>query len=369
MNFTSVLEINTSIIRDNYLILKQLSKSEVAAAVKANAYGLGATEITRTLINGGCDKFFVATLNEAIALRKHFKTIKIYSLSGESSLEESYFLEHNIIPVLNNIRQIESFNNFCNQKSVKYPAILHIDSGMNRLGVPQYEMEYLCNNLHILSNLNIEYAMSHLASSEEQDNEFNKIQLGSFNLLRKDLSNSFKKAGMNFNLKASIANSAGIFLGDNYHLDLVRPGAAIYGLQLNAKMSVFSNPVRLFSRLIQVKNLAIGNSLGYNLTHKLTRDSVIGTVPIGYADGIFRNLSNIGCCYIGDYKAKMIGRVSMDLINIDLTDIPDKLRQEGQEIDFICNKQTPSMLANDAGTIGYEVLTSLGNRYERKYLK
>lgn len=368
MTSHSILEINTNIIKDNYSILKQLSTSEVAAAVKANAYGLGATEIVEILITSGCSKFFVATLDEALSLRKNYKNISIYVLSGLAKGDEHYFFEENLIPILNSVNQIEIINNFAKSKNTRINAILHLDSGMNRLGIPSYEAGYLCDKIDILSNINLDFVMSHLAASET-DTSYNLSQLDKFLTLKKQLSIALSTNNNKIQLKGSIANSAGILLGEEYHLDLVRPGAAIYGLNLNNKMSVFRNPIRLFSKLIQVKNLCAGDSLGYNLTYQLPEDSVIGTIPVGYADGLFRSLSNIGACYINGYEAKIIGRISMDLINLDLKNIPPELRKEGQEVDIICKHQTPDMLAQNAGTIGYEILTSLGNRYKRRYLK
>ncbi len=364
----AILEINTNIIKDNYSILKQLSTSEVAGVVKANAYGLGATEIAEILISSGCSKFFVATLEEGIKLRKCHHDIEIYVLSGIFKGEEGYFLEANLVPVANSLHQVEIINNFSKSRNSKMNAILHIDSGMNRLGIPTYEATYLCKKIDILSNININFIMSHLSSSEE-DNEHNMLQLATFLDLKNQLSDSLSEKSKKTSLKASIANSAGILLGKDYHLDLVRPGAAIYGLNLNSKMSVFRNPIRLFSRLIQVKNLGVGESIGYNLTCKLEKDAIIGTIPVGYADGIFRSLSNIGSCYINGYEAKILGRVSMDLINLDLSNIPEQFRKEGQEVDILCSSQTPDMLAKQAGTIGYEILTSLGERYKKIYLK
>ncbi len=359
MNSNSVLEIDLNIIRDNYLSLKELVRSEVSAAVKANAYGLGATQITKTLKNAGCNKFFVATLVEALEIRKLFDDITIYVLSGIFHGQEEYFLANNLIPVLNNLEQIQLFNDLCIARAKKHKAIIHIDTGMNRLGFTEKEVRILQESQELYSAMSLQYIMSHLACSEEAENDFNRYQLTKFIELKQGFGD----------IKASLANSGGIVLGMDYHFDLVRPGAGIYGLQLNNEMSFLRNPVRLFSKLIQVKEVAEGQKIGYNLTHGFEKTAIVGTICVGYADGLSRLLSNKGLCFINGFAVPIVGRISMDLINLDLSNIPAIHRKIGQEVDIICKHQTPDMLATKAGTIGYEVLTSLGNRYERKYVK
>jgi len=355
----SVLEINLNIIRDNYLSLKKLISSEVAAVVKANAYGLGATPIIEILKDAGCNKFFVANLQEALQIRDLFKDIKIYVLNGIFAGYEKYFFHNNLVPILNNLEQVRLFNNLCICKSTKLDAVFHIDTGLNRLGLTESEIDILLGDPSLYSNISVDYIISHLACAEEENNEFNIQQFEKFMRLKQGFGD----------IKASIANSCGIMLGHHYHLDLVRPGAAIYGFQLNNKMSFLNNPIRLFSKLIQVKEVAKGQKIGYNLTHEFKKTTIVGTICAGYADGLLRSLGNNGMCYINRLAAPIIGRISMDLINVDLSNIPQEHRKIGQEIDIICEQQTPYMLTKKSGIIGYEVLTSLGNRYERKYIK
>ena len=350
MHNLSTLEIDLNIIRENYLHLKDITSSEVAAAVKANSYGAGATEVSLELLKSGCKSFFVANLDEGINLRKHIKNADIFVLNGIFASEEAYFSEYNLIPVINSYEQALNIQNFCR-------AAIHIDTGMNRLGMSKIDLKNFIDNREKLRHINIEMVMSHLASSEEEDNEFNKIQLLNFT---RDCKN------IDSNIKKSLSNSAGIFLGNDYHFDMVRPGAALYGLNLNERMS-FKNPFFLKTKIIQVKGVSAGEFVGYNQIGALKRDSIIGTIPLGYADGIFRSLSNKGYCFINNKKVNIVGRVSMDLINIDLTDLSEEDRQIGQEVEILGKNQTPSDLAAQAGTIGYEVITSIGSRYKRIY--
>ncbi|NDB84997.1 MAG: alanine racemase, partial [Alphaproteobacteria bacterium] len=167
----------------------------------------------------------------------------------------------------------------------------------------------------------------------------------------------------------SIANTCGILLGKEYHLNMVRPGAGLYGLNPREDMSFFSNPVRLISPLLQIKYVKKGGGLGYNQTYTMEQDTWVGTIPIGYADGIFRAFSNNGFCFIRGKKIPIIGRVSMDSLNLDLNRLDESERFIGQEVEMICIHQTPDTLGKLVGTIGYEIITALGQRYDRIYKK
>lgn len=367
----SILEIDLDTIKKNYLKLRELSIAEVGGSVKANCYGLGATQISKMLKNEGMSKFFVATLTEALELRNEINDVEILVFSGVFPGEEREFVNNKIIPVMNNLWQIDLLNNFAKNKGIKYPVMIHVETGLNRLSMPVSEVDQILLRPELSSNLEIKYIMSHLASSEDENSEMNKIQLRRFN----DTLSRFKSLGYK-NIKASLANSGGIMLGKDYHFDIVRSGAALYGIngsknsqtdKISAEMRSFGNPVRLFSPLIHFKEVQKGESLGYNSTYILKTNRIIGTIVAGYADGIFRFLSNKGYCYIKGIKVPIVGRVSMDLLNIDLTDLPENLVYIGQEVDIISNDQTPDDLAEYAGTIGYEIITSLGNRYERIY--
>jgi alanine racemase len=359
MRWNSVLEINLNTIRENYKKLKQLSTSEVAAAVKANSYGLGATHISPILQNEGCKKFFTANINEAISLRKILNSGEIFVLNGIFPGEEKYFLENNLTAVLSDFYQIENLNKYSCENSLNIEAALYIETGMNRFGLKIDDLNSFGDKIQKFSNINFKYVISHLACSDEANNPSNDLQLRRFNQLKQFFPGAY----------FSIANSGGIMLSDQFHQDFVRAGASIYGINVREDMRLFGNPVRLFSPLIQVKMIEVGEGLGYNHTYLAKEQVLVGTIPLGYADGVSRALSNKGKCYINGFVAPIIGRVSMDLLNIDLSNIPKEYLYLGQEVEIINNLQTPDHLASEIGTVGYEIITSLGNRFERIYVK
>ncbi|WP_347939268.1 alanine racemase [Rickettsia oklahomensis] len=348
------LEINLSAIKNNYRLLQNICKNSlVGAVVKANGYGLGAVQISKALIEENCRHFFVASNEEGINVRKALEIdVNILVLNGVFEHDALELIEYNLIPVLNNLKQIEIWQKCGNLKNRLLPCYLHFNTGINRLGLSANEIEQLINNRDLLKGLNLQYVISHLAISEEIDNPYNLEQLNKF----KAYLRSFPST------KASLANSGGIFLGQDYHFDLVRPGAALYGLN-----PLMQNPVTLKAPIIHLQNLTLDSHIGYNMTFTTKRDSVIATLPLGYADGYSRNFSNQGEVFINGYSVPIVGRVSMDLINIDVTDLPPSDIFLGQEAEIIGNHCTPDKIASSIGTIGYEVLTSLGNRYRRKY--
>ncbi|WCR56625.1 alanine racemase [Rickettsia asembonensis] len=398
------LEINLSAIKSNYLLLRDICKTSlVGAAVKANGYGLGAVQISKALIEENCRHFFVALSEEGVNLRKalaswhgsknplgvipwldhgiqkkikkdwiprssrgmtekevsHATTpkaldndVNILVLNGVFEHDALELIEYNLTPVLNNLKQIEIWQKFSNLKNQLLPCYLHFNTGINRFGLSSDEIEQLINDRDLLKGLDLQYIISHLAISEEIDNPYNLEQL-----------NRFKTYLQYFpNVKASLANSGGIFLGQDYHFDLARPGAALYGLN-----PVMKNPVTLKAPIIHLQNLTLDSHIGYNMTFTTKRDSIIATLPLGYADGFSRNFSNQGEVFINGRSVPIVGRISMDLINIDVTDLPPLDIFLGQEAEIIGNYCTPDKIAIIIGTIGYEVLTSLGSRYKRIY--
>lgn len=355
------LQINLNIIKENYNLLRNLCASEVGAAVKANAYGLGVSQIAPVLRNSGCKHFFVSCLDEGIEIRKIIgKDPFIYVLHGVFKNEPKIFVEYNLIPVLNHLIQVELWQNYASSLSRKLPCIIHVDTGMHRLGMPKLEIEAFKIEKDAV-NLDVLYIMSHLSSAEDIKNPENKNQLDKF----KEYTKQFSR------IKKSLANSSGIFLGKDYHFDLVRPGAALYGLNPAPylKDSKIKNPVKLFAPIIQIHNLPSGESVGYNCTYNnVEKNSVlIATIPVGYADGFSRAFSNKGEVYIDGFKAPIIGRVSMDLITINVSNIPTEKLFLGAQIELIGDHCKPEQIAQLIDTNGYEVLTMLGNRYEYVY--
>ena len=277
---SSILEINLSAIKDNYNLLKTFAKeAEVSSIVKANAYGLGANIISPALESNGCRHFFVATIDEALVLKKCLKPkSNIYILNGVFVNETEELIANGLIPVLNNLSQIEVWQNLANNKQQKLPCILHVDTGMNRLAIAEDEFIKLCTKPEIMDMLNPLYIMSQLSSSEQKNNPTNKLQLKLFNEKIKNFPGKAKK---------SLANSGGIFLGKEYHFDLVRPGGALYGINpLIGNKNPLKNALRITAPIIHIQRLAKGKSVGYNETYIAKKDSIIATLPIGYADVI-----------------------------------------------------------------------------------
>jgi len=396
------LEINLTAIKANYRLLKDIcEKSLVGAAVKANAYGLGAEQISKALLEENCRHFFVASSEEGVNLRKAIgNDANILVLNGVFENDALDLTEYNLIPVLNNLKQIEIWQKFSNVKEKILPCYLHFNTGINRLGLSSNEIEQLINNRALLQGLDLQYIISHLAASEESNNPYNLEQLNRFKTYLRYFPNA----------KASLANSGGIFLGQDYHFDLARPGAALYGLNslidlshnlsykeefegntarstaayksvredastgLTYKLPLeggyargLQNPVTLKAPIIHLQNLTLDSHIGYNMSFTTKRDSIIATLPFGYADGFSRSFSNQGEVFINGRKAPIVGRVSMDFVNIDVTDLPPSDIFLGQEVEIIGNYCTPDKIASIIGTIGYEILTSLGNRYKRIY--
>lgn len=341
--------------------------SQVAGVVKANAFGLGLEAVAPVLYAAGCREFFSASLDEGIALRAILPESRIYVFSGPLPEEAEEFSRQRLIPVLNDLGQIDTWRAQCsagNDSKDSESAVLHVDTGMSRLGLPADEVARLVAEPERLHSLNITYVMSHLACAEERDQAMNGAQLAEFKAALKSLNTDGMPA------KASFANSSGIFLGPDYHFDLVRPGAALYGLNPTPDQpNPMAEVVRLEGKIRQVRHVDTGRSVGYGAAHVVTWPSRIATVPVGYADGYLRSAGNQASAYIRGVRAPIIGRVSMDMITLDVTEIPAEFTQPGAPVDLIGGPYPVDAFAADADTIGYEMLTSLGQRYRRCYIE
>lgn len=360
---TLVISLNT--IKRNYQALQKVCvTSEVGAAVKANCYGLGVKHIVPILFSLGCRHFFVANRCEGVFLREILEkekqgseVVHIYVLNGYFINAKDDFIKYNLIPVINSLNQLELWSNLACQLNKRLSCVLHIDTGMNRLGIQECQMNAL---LPYSSIINVLCVMSHLSSSEELNSESNSRQL-----------TKFKRIGSLFPYaKKSLTNSSGIFLGLEYHFDITRPGSAIYGLNPTPyilEKSIIENPISLRAPIIQIESLNEGQYVGYNGTYQANEKKLVATLPLGYADGYLRSLSNKGIIFINGKPAPVIGRVSMDLITIDVTRIPMNDLFLGQEVEIIGKNMNLDRIADLAGTSGYEILTMLGNRYNRVY--
>jgi alanine racemase len=365
---TATLTINVSNLVKNYQALtKYLGKdTKAAAVVKCNCYGLGIAKIAPALLKAGCEEFYVAQASEGLALRKLLETATIYVLNGIKAGEEKKFLKANLIPVLNNIKQIELWTKAAKKLGRKLSCAVHVDSGMTRLGVDCHLIEEAFNKILKDKQLEVCYVLSHLACADDVTSEMNSSQL--------EFIKSLKKKYPQF--KYSISSSAGIFLGKEYHFDQVRPGVALYvgnpyGDAATTLPITLLPVVGLTSKIIDIhliKDETIQKSIGYNATHKLKPGMVTATIPVGYGDGYPRALSNKGYCYINGVKVNIIGRISMDLLCLDISNLLERFQRVGQEVELIGDNISIEKIARLADTIGYEVLTSLGNRYIRKYI-
>ncbi len=355
------LTIDLDAIAANFALLRQKASPAVCAAVvKANAYGLGAIPVTRRLLAEGCRQFFVAHPGEGLELRAlrdvAMEQSAIYVLDGLSGEPASLFTTYDLIPALPSMHDVELWAKHARTLERKLPAVLHFDTGMSRLGIPPGEALMLSQRA--LAHFDIHFVMSHLACSDEPAHPKNEEQRARFAEIHARFPG----------LRASLANSGGIFLGAPFHHDLVRPGAAIYGLRPTAGVP---NPmqcaIKLEAPLLQVRPLAQDDTVGYGATFRAGGPMRVATLGVGYADGYPRSLSNRGRAVVGGESVPIIGRVSMDLVTIDISSVPEKAARVGSLAELIGPAVPPDEIADTAGTIGYEILTGLGPRYVRHY--
>ncbi|RAU22202.1 alanine racemase [Paramagnetospirillum kuznetsovii] len=356
----SLLTIDVDAVVANWRRLSSLiAPCEAAAVVKADCYGLGVDHIAPALALAGCRSFFVATVDEGIQLRHLVPQAMIYVLSGPVSGSEGDFAAHRLVPVLNSLAQITGWAAFAKFGSAAPASAFHIDTGMNRLGLEEHELERLVGKPDVLTAVRPILAMSHLACSDDDGSPMNEAQLATFRRL----------TAMLPAMPLSLAASGGIFLGRAYRFDMTRPGAALYGLNpAPGKPNPMSQVVRLQGKILQVRDVDSPQSVGYGASHRVARKGKIATVAVGYADGWFRSLGNRGFGFIEGIKVPLVGRVSMDLTTFDVTDVPTHLVHPGTMMDLIGSNHGVDDVAAEAGTIGYEVLTALGRRHHRRWL-
>ncbi|MBL8807693.1 MAG: alanine racemase [Rhodospirillales bacterium] len=328
-----------------------------AGVVKGDGYGLGAGPVSRALYRAGCRHFFVARLSEGIELRDFVgEDASVCVLDGLGAGEAETFRRRDLTPSLNDPGQIAMWAAAARAAGERLKANLHFDTGMSRLGLTPGEAEALLTDPAPLTALDLRYVMSHLVSSEEPDNPINAAQLALFHRFRAEFPG----------VKASFANSSGVFLGADYHYDLVRPGCAVYGINPTPGRD---NPVRTVAtlevRILQVREIDHPQTVGYGATWQATRPTKVATIACGYADGWLRSLSGRGAAFIGDRQVPFLGRVSMDLITLDVTDAPGAV--PGTMVELLGPRMTVDEVADRAGTNGYEVLTRLGRRFARAY--
>ena len=355
------LLIDLSAVVSNYnVIKKKVMPSECAVVVKANSYSLGQGPIAKSLWGSGVKSFFVATLEEGIALRSTLKTGSIFLLNGIMKGMESSLVEFSLIPVCASCEMMRIWFDHSQKISQILPCALQFNTGLHRLGMSPQEVLRVFQDKDMMASLNIVHIMSHLSSGEDQNNSYNETQLENFLNLRAFFPN----------VSASLVNSGGIFLGKAYYFDMVRPGISLYGIGVpEYEREHFSPAVTLKSPVLQVFSVKKGEKIGYDGTYIMPADGRIAITGIGYADGYPHSLSNRGYGIIDGFKAPVAGRVSMDLLTLDVTCIPESLVYPGQFITLVGGDSlTVESVAKLAGMIPHEFLTGLGNRLERIYL-
>jgi alanine racemase len=357
-----VLTVDLDAVVANWRLLGSKSvPAECAAVVKADAYGCGLERVTRALSGAGCKTFFVATLDEGRAVRKVAPGAAIYVLDGFFSHTGRIFVELECRPVIGDIGELAEWEAFCRHRGINGGAALHIDTGMNRLGLSIAEAQALIPRIE-QGNHGITLMMSHLACAELLDHQMNARQVAAFREIARHFSG----------VPASLSNSSGIFLGPQFLFDLVRPGAALYGVNPTPEAdNPMKQVVELKARIVQVRTIERGEHVGYGASWTARRTTRLAIVAAGYADGYFRAAGGVDGVrsaevIIAGKRCPIAGRISMDLMAVDVTDLPAPPRR-GDLATLIGDGITVDDLSRHFGTIGYEVLTSLGARYARVY--
>ncbi|MDX8493662.1 alanine racemase [Mesorhizobium sp. VK22B] len=353
----AILTIDLGAIRENYRRLKtRLNAAHCAGVLKADGYGLGAAQVASALMKEGCDIFFVALLGEGIVLRKALGSgPDIFVLNGLSPGSESQALAAGLHPVINSAAQLKAWREAARATGQRLAAAIQVDSGMSRLGMAPAEVQALAKDA--FDDIDIRFVMSHLACADEPRNPANEAQRLAFERLR----------GMLPRAPASLANSSGIFLGAPYHYDLARPGAALYGInptpgEPNPMLPV----VRLQAKVAQTREVEKGAGIGYGHTYHARGPLRLATISFGYADGWHRRAAS--AAWFEGVRLPFVGRISMDSIILDISALPAGGLGEGDLVELIGPSQSLDDVAGHAGTIGYEVLTSLGARFHRRYV-
>jgi alanine racemase len=360
----AILTVDLGAIAANWRGLRDAGRAsgrpvDCAAVLKADAYGTGAAAVGRRLAAEGCRQFFVAHLEEGIALRAAVPEQPICVLNGLLPGTEADFVEHELTPALNHLGQLNAWRATAQRFNRPLDAVIHIDTGMHRLGFDPEETQMLINERGRLRGLRLALLMSHLVASDEQSNPINGEQLSRFRNFVKAMPGA----------PTSLANSSGIFLGPDYHFDLLRPGAALFGINpLPGRPNPMLPVVTLHARILQTRRIDAFQTVGYGAAWRSARPSRVATIALGYADGYFRILINRTHVHLAGHRVPVIGRISMDLVTIDITDVPEALAQVGDAVEVLGPHLTPDDLADHARTNAYEVMTALGRRYARFYV-
>ncbi|MBL8599341.1 MAG: alanine racemase [Devosia sp.] len=358
------LTVDLGAIQRNWQALDKVSAGALTgAAVKADGYGLGAVPVAKALYAAGTRFFFVATPDEGLALRPALPEAHIFVLNGLFPGAAPLYVGERLMPVLNSLPMLEEWLVACLGRNEALPAALHFDTGMNRLG-------FRLNETSIVKRMieDVGYApqmiMSHLACADQPQHEKNRTQLALFS----SVINQFP------GIPASLANSAATMTSREMHFQMVRPGIALYGGRaVNGRKNPMVPAVTLEAPVIQIRECKTGESVGYGASYILPRDTRLAIVALGYADGFIRAASSTnqhagGRVHLRGTLCPLIGRVSMDMFAIDITDLGNDIPIPGEMVEVLGPNVSVDDQADPAGTIGYEILTSLKGRYPRTYV-
>jgi alanine racemase len=354
----ALLTANLDAVVSNWRLLGAAAgRAECAAVVKADAYGLGAVQVSTALEAAGCRTFFVAHSGEGLELRRALQPAsRVFVLNGVPAGMECQLADAALTPVVNTLGDLAAWRSCAAARGKRLAIALQLDTGMARLGLAPQDVELIAADDSLLHGLSVQLVMSHLACADEKEHPANEAQRGEFERLRALLPDA----------PASLANSSGTFLGKGFHFDLLRPGAALYGINPTPWSA---NPMRqtlsLRARVIQTRRVRAGTPVGYGHRSVAARDATLATISLGYADGWPRNAGTFAF-HLGQ-PMPFLGRVSMDTIVLDMTDLTHMPR-EGDLIDIICPQQTVDDIAGASGTIAYEILTRFGRRFHRIYV-
>jgi alanine racemase len=360
---SAVLEVDLDGIVANWQALcRRHPTGPVAAVVKADAYGLGAARVATHLFAAGCRHFFTAHLSEALALRPLLPGAMLAALNGPPPGSEYDHLGHDILPVLGSTEAIDRWTALARREGRRLSVMIHVDTGMNRLGLDADEVGTLTADPHRLDGLKLAYVLTHLVAGELPDDPANDEQLKRFAASCAALPQAPR----------SLANSSGLYLDSRFNSDLARPGAALYGVNPTpGQPNPMAIPLRLRARVLQVRTIAAGEGVGHNATWRASRRCRIATLGIGYADGWRRTLSGkglvarpVGPAFDGP-PVPLVGRISMDLTTCDVSEHPGIA--SGDWLELMGPLMTPDQVAEAAGTNAYEILTGLGRRIVRTY--
>lgn len=363
------LTIDLQALADNWRDMAQRSgQARTAAVVKADAYGLGIEDCGTALYEAGARDFFVAVAQEGVTLRAYAPSARIFVLSGIWPGQERLFFENDLVPVLASEEQLAFWMSVVTEYG-DYPCALQVDTGFNRLGLRLEDALALAGDVSRPASFSPVLVLSHLHSGDTPEAASNRAQLEAF----RQVSAAFE------GIDASLSASAGIFLGDDYHFDLTRPGIALYGGESVDGSKPLRPVATAEARILQIREGREGETVSYGGTHRLLRPSRLAVASVGYADGYLRSLSGSGISlrekiasgahgFVAGKRVPVVGRVTMDLTIFDVTDLPEGAVRVGDYVELFGSNVALDEIARAAGTIGYEMLTSLGLRYERRYL-